>query len=90
VPFFSVPKGALRRERHMIKQCPFANSKKMGSFTNPKGIASSSPRLPSLRGYLGSRFGNKFNRNAVVAFSQSKSKTYLGATALRLKNIWGR
>jgi hypothetical protein len=37
-------------------------------YGNPNGIASSSPRLPSLRGYLGLRFGNEFNRNAVVAF----------------------
>ena len=36
---------------------------------NPKGIATSSPRLSSLRGYLGSQFRNGFNRNAVVAFS---------------------
>ena len=36
-------------------------------FANPKGIAPSSPRLPSRRGYLGSRCGNGFNRNAVAA-----------------------
>jgi len=33
---------------------------------NPKGIVSSSPRLRGTS-YLGSLFGNEFNRNAVVA-----------------------
>lgn len=35
---------------------------------NPKGIAASSPRLRGTS-YLGSRFRNKFNRNAVAAMS---------------------
>jgi hypothetical protein len=34
---------------------------------HPNGIVASSPRLPSRRGYLGSRCRNGFNRNAVVA-----------------------
>jgi hypothetical protein len=41
---------------------------------NPNGIATSSPRLPSLRGYLGLRFGNEFNRNAVAAFYADAKK----------------
>ena len=37
-----------------------------GAAANPKGIAASSPRLRGTS-YLGSRFENEFNRNAVAA-----------------------
>jgi len=59
-------------------------------FANPKGIASSSPRLPSLRGYLGSRCKNGFNRNAAVANVARDGRTGMAATALRLKILAGR
>ena len=59
-------------------------------FGNPKGIVSSSPRLPSLRSYLGSRFGNKFNRNAVVANVARDGRRGMAATALRLEIFGGQ
>ena len=37
---------------------------------NPKGIATLSPTLPSLRGYVGRQIKNQFNRNAVVAMTR--------------------
>ena len=59
-------------------------------FPNPKGIVASSPRLPSWRGYLGSRFGNGFNRNAVVAkIVRVGNGNGMAATALRLEMICG-
>jgi hypothetical protein len=52
---------------------------------NPNGIVASSPRLLSLRGYLGSRCGNGFNRNAVVANVARDGWVKMAATALRLR-----
>jgi len=52
---------------------------------NPKGIASSSPRLPSPRGYLGQRFWSGFNRNAVAANTATttiQSQTYFSSHSI--------
>ncbi len=52
---------------------------------NPNGIMASSPRLPSLRGYLGLRFGYEFNRNAVVAnpaMATIQSHTYFSSHSI--------
>jgi hypothetical protein len=54
------------------------------SASNPKGIVSSSPRLASLRAYLGSLRLQCPNRNAVVARVAHRQKA-LATTALRLK-----
>ena len=57
---------------------------------NPNGIVSSSPRLRGTS-YLGLRFKNKFNRNAVVAIPFSFGvRVMLAATALRLGIFCGR
>ena len=82
-PFSCLPMNRAVGARSVVVPCswgdapgwyedgPLALTSRRGTgprpFPNPNGIVASSPRLPSWRGYLGSRFGKRFNRNAVVA-----------------------
>ena len=82
-----VPSRRLRQSRNLKR--PLGAQCENVPANNPKGIATSSPRLASIA-YLGCAFGNGNNANGVAAELMPPVRNGLATTALRLGRFDGR